>query len=166
LARTPVTLREANEFVARHHRHRPPPQGHRFCTGVGTTDGRLVGVVVVGRPVARFLDDGHTAQVSRLATDGTPNACSALLGAAWLAARALGYRRLITYTRADESGASLRAAGYRPVAHLPARSGWDCPSRARNTAPVERAPRIRWEIGQHTPHLATVGQSEQRVKTP
>jgi len=50
-------------------------------------------------------------EVTRVATDGTPNACSLLYAAAWQAAKALGYRTLLTYTQKGESGASLRAAG-------------------------------------------------------
>jgi hypothetical protein len=119
----PVTFRQACAFVAVHHRHHPPPRGCRFCLGVATDD-RLVGAAMVGRPVARHFDDGRTLEVNRTCTDGTANANSALYGAAWRAAKALGYRRLITYTQAGESGVSLGAAGWRVVAERPVRPSW------------------------------------------
>jgi hypothetical protein len=108
----PITLRAANEEVARLHRHHKPARGCKFCISAWL-DGSIVGVAIVGRPVARMLDDGLTAEVVRVATDGTKNACSKLYGAAWRAARAMGYRRLVTYTLIEEPGTSLRAAGWR-----------------------------------------------------
>lgn len=110
----PIEFREACAFVALHHRHHKPPQGHRWSIGV-ECGGKIVGVAIVGRPVARMLQDGMTVEVTRLATDGTPNACSALYGAAWRVARELGYCRLITYILDTEPGTSLRAAGWRLV---------------------------------------------------
>lgn len=127
----PLSLRAASEFVAEHHRHNKPPTGHKFSLGVIDAEGRLRGVAVIGRPIARHYDDGLTAEVNRTCTDGYPNANSALYGAAWRAARAMGYRRLITYTQADETGASLRAAGAMKVADLPPRKGWADSSVAR-----------------------------------
>ena len=111
LTLTPVSLAEANAFVAQHHRHHKPVTGHKFSIGC-TADGRLVGVAIVGRPVSRYLDNGLTLEVNRLCTDGTKNACSMLYAAAWRAARAMGYEKIITYTLDTESGASLRAAGW------------------------------------------------------
>lgn len=111
LTLTPVSLAEANAFVAQHHRHHKPVVGHKFSIGC-TADGRLVGVAIVGRPVSRYLDNGLTLEVNRLCTDGTKNACSMLYAAAWRAARAMGYQKIITYTLDTESGASLRAAGW------------------------------------------------------
>ena len=129
----PITFSEAAEFVRLHHRHHPPPLSWRFGCAVndGGPGARVVGVVIVGRPVARHLDqDGFTAEVTRLCTDGTPNAASMLLRAAWRAARALGYRRLITYTLTSESGTSLRAAGFHAVYETRSKS-WHTPSRPR-----------------------------------
>ena len=111
LTLTPVSLAEANAFVAQHHRHHKPVTGHKFSIGC-TAEGRLVGVAIVGRPVSRYLDNGLTLEVNRLCTDGTKNACSMLYAAAWRAARARGYEKIITYTLDTESGASLRAAGW------------------------------------------------------
>ena len=111
LTLTPVSLAEANAFVTQHHRHHKPVVGHKFSIGC-TADGRLVGVAIVGRPVSRYLDNGLTLEVNRLCTDGTKNACSMLYAAAWRAARAMGYQKIITYTLDTENGASLRAAGW------------------------------------------------------
>jgi hypothetical protein len=120
----PLTFRAASEFVAEHHRHNKPPRGTKFCIGVCDTDGVLRGVAMVGRPIARSFDDGLTAEVNRTCTDGYPNANSALYGAAWRIAGAMGYRRLVTYTQADEPGSSLTAAGWVRVRDLPPRKGW------------------------------------------
>ena len=107
----PVTLKEANTFVDKYHRHHRPVQGHKFSIGVKNGD-KLVGVVICGRPVSRYMDDGQTLEVTRLCTDGTPNTCSMLYGAARRAAKAMGYRHIITYILDTEDGASLRASGY------------------------------------------------------
>jgi hypothetical protein len=142
LGLVPVTLREARTFVGRVHRHHRPPQGGLFAVGCSVGD-RVVGVAIIGRPVARHAADGWTAEVTRVATDGTRNACSMLYGAAWRACRALGYRRLITYTLAEESGASLRGAGWRCVGECGGGS-WSRPSRPRADAhPLQR--KLKWE---------------------
>lgn len=141
----PISFRNACGFVAMHHRHHQPPIGCKFCVGVSDEGAVLRGVLIVGRPVARMFDDGMTLEVSRTATDGTPNANSMLYGAARRACFALGYRRLITYTQATESGASLRAAGWRVLAERPPRPGWTCPSRPREDRGVDGIPRTLWE---------------------
>jgi hypothetical protein len=141
----PVSFREAAAFVSVHHRHHKPPRGMKFAVGVAAGD-ELVGVAMVGRPVARFLDDGMTLEVNRTAVaDSERNANSMLYGAAWRAAKALGYRRLITYTQSGESGASLRGAGWRVIAELEPRPGWDRPSRARRSHGVDGIARLLWE---------------------
>ncbi|MFE1961545.1 XF1762 family protein [Streptomyces sp. NPDC059479] len=132
----PVSFQQARAFIAAHHRHHGPPQGMKFALGVAA-DGALVGVAVVGRPVARHLDDGVSAEVTRTCTDGTAHANSKLYGAAWRVARALGYQRMITYTQADESRASLRAVGFRPVAQLAPRGGWSCPAAPAPARPAQ-----------------------------
>lgn len=142
----PVTLRQARGFVLDHHRHHGPPAGHKVSLGV-QVDGRLVGVAILGRPVARMLDDGWTLEVVRTCTDGTPNANSFLYGASWRVARALGYRKLVTYTEEGESGASLRAVGWCPAPGLRVRDdGWTRPSRTREKLGTEGRGRTRWEI--------------------
>ena len=109
----PMTLREANAFVEQNHRHHGPV-GHKFSIGISDAE-KIVGVAIVGRPVSRHLDDGWTLEVNRLCTDGSRNACSALYAAAWRAARAMGYKRLVTYILESETGTSLRAAGWKCV---------------------------------------------------
>lgn len=110
----PVTLREANAFVERYHRHHKPVVGHKFS--IAASDGKkIVGVAIVGRPVSRYLDNGLTLEVNRLCTDGTRNACSFLYSAAWRAARNLGYKKLITYILESENGSSLKAAGWKCI---------------------------------------------------
>jgi hypothetical protein len=142
----PITFREACAFIERNHRHHKPPRGDLFRFAVANDNAQVVGVAMIGRPVARHYQDGFTAEVIRTATDGTPHANSCLYGAAWRAAKALGYRRLITYTQAGETGASLRAAGWRVIAERRARAGWSCPSRPRvDTHPVE-IERTLWEL--------------------
>lgn len=139
----PLPLSEANEFVRVHHRHHRPVVGHKFSLGVADEGGTIRGVTIVGRPVSRHLDNGLTLEVNRVATDGCPNACSALYGAAWRAARALGYRKLITYTLVSEPGTSLRGAGWKCIGE---RGGgtWSRDSRIRADAhPLQ--PKTLWE---------------------
>lgn len=108
----PVELDEANAFVAALHRHHDEATGHRFSLGAVTADGRLVGVAIVGRPVARMVPKNRVIEVTRVCTDGTKNACSLLYGAAARAAKAIGFDSIQTYTLPEEGGASLRAAGW------------------------------------------------------
>lgn len=148
----PISLEEANAFVAEHHRHHAPVVGHKFSIAVaddmlmGRDDCTgICGVAIVGRPVARGNDDGWTLEVTRCCADGTRNACSALYGAAWRAARALGYARLITYTLPAEAGARLRGAGWRLIGE---RGGgnWNTPARPRiDTAACLRGQKLLWE---------------------
>lgn len=146
----PSTLAEANDLVRRWHRHRRKRVVvHRFSIAAVLTPAcapdRIVGAAIVANPVARALDDGFTAEVRRLVTDGTRNACSMLYGACWRTWRAMGGRRLVTYTLASEPGTTLRAAGWRPLYETRARAkGWDCVSRPRDPEPQE-AKRL-WEI--------------------
>ena len=141
----PLTFKEACMFVAVNHRHYRPPQGHLFSIGVNDGES-IVGVCIVGRPVARGLQDGYTAEVTRCCIiDGVKNGCSKLYGAAWRAARAMGYRRLVTYTLQQEGGASLRAAGWQLIGEAGG-GNLDCPSRPRVSTPEElRQKKFRWE---------------------
>ncbi len=145
----PITFRAACAFVAEHHRHNKPPRGHKFSIGAVDETGKLRAVMMAGRPVARALDDGYTLEVNRTCTDGAANANSMLYGAAWRAAKALGYRRMVTYTQADETGASLRAAGAVRVAELAARPGWAESSvklrEIRDPVGNGGVQRVRWE---------------------
>lgn len=139
----PITLKKALAYVRERHRHSVAPRGGVFCASAWSTE-RLCGVGIAGRPVARMLQDGLTLEITRVCTDGTPNACSLLYGALVRAGRALGYTRFVTYTRADEPGTSLRAAGWQPAAQV-RRESWDRPSRPRDDRD-ERVARVRWEL--------------------
>jgi hypothetical protein len=144
----PLDLDEANAFVEDMHRHHKPVVGHKFSLGavrrLDHLPGETVcGVVIVGRPVSRMRDDGLTLEVTRLATDGTKNACSFLYGAAARAAFALGYVRIGTYTLAEEGGASLRGAGWRLIGERGGGS-WDREGRPRvDTHPTQA--KLLWE---------------------
>jgi hypothetical protein len=139
----PCELDEANAFVAIHHRHYPPVVGHKFSQAVVDAEGEIRGVAITGRPNARGFDDGWTLEVTRVATDGCKDACSALYGAARRAAFALGYRRLITYTAQREGGSSLRAAGFKVIGEVKGRH-WDCASRPR-VRRAETPDKFCWE---------------------
>lgn len=139
----PTTLREANAFVQKFHRHSRPTQGHKFSIGAALGD-QLIGVAIAGRPVARHRDDDETLEVLRVCVveEAPPNACSLLYGACWRAARAMGYLRVITYTLKSETGASVKASGFRVIGEVSGET-WDRPSRPRErVAPRER---LCWE---------------------
>jgi hypothetical protein len=149
----PITFRAAAAFVAEHHRHNKPPRGMKFAISVVDDDGVVRGVAMVGRPVARHEQErGFTVEVNRTCVVDTPNANSMLYGAAWRVAKAMGYDRMITYTQADESGASLRAAGFVRVRKIEARRSW-AESTADDRLRAMRDPvgnggvaRVLWEI--------------------
>jgi hypothetical protein len=145
----PITLAEANTLVSNWHRHHKPLAQSKFCIGVCVQDdGRLCGAAIVGRPVARLLDDGLTLEVNRCVTDGTPNACSALYGAVARSAKAQGYCRVYTYTRVDEPGTSIKASGWiLDDPEIRARS-WNMPGRRRvDRTEVVGRKRWLWESG-------------------
>jgi hypothetical protein len=125
----PLTFREAKAFIKEHHSHHNPPQGMKFCIGVNDGES-VVGVIVVGRPVSRRLDDGWTAEVTRCCTIGVKNSASMLYGAAWRACKAMGYKKLVTYTLVEEKGTSLKAAGYKIVGQSKGGS-WSSKNRPR-----------------------------------
>jgi hypothetical protein len=144
----PITLKVAQDFVNTYHRHNVAPVGHKFS--IGLNDGeKVIGVCIVGRPISRHNDDGWTAEVLRTCVlDGYKDACSKLYAAAWRAARAMGYKRLITYTLLSEPGTSLKAAGWKVIGQTEYKpKGWDVPSRPRVMA--ERYPTEQkniWEV--------------------
>ena len=141
----PVTLEQANDFVGRLHRHHRPVVGHKYSIGAwDTRSSRLCGVVIVGRPVARNIDQRRIVEVTRLCTDGTPNACSLLYGSAARAAVALGYFAVLTYTLSSEDGASLRASGWWGEANATDGRPWNVPSRPRAVVPSTLGPKWRW----------------------
>lgn len=138
----PITHKAAKLFVKEHHRHLKPPAGAVFVLSVVDDDQVVQGVAIVGRPVARMLDDGVTLEVTRLATNGARNACSMLYGAAVRVAKSMGYSRMITYTLPEEGGASLRASGWKDDGQAGGGS-WSRESRER--ADAERPEvKTRW----------------------
>jgi hypothetical protein len=143
----PISIRGASEYVARWHRHSAVPRGALFALSCATTGSvEPCGVAMVGRPVARKLQDGRTCEVIRVATDGTHNACSFLYGAAKRAAQAMGYVRCITYTLASENGGSLRAIGAVQSGTVKGAS-WDSPSRRRTDKTAsQRQDKVRWTL--------------------
>lgn len=127
----PFSYKLACEYIEARHRHHKPPQGHKFSIAAIDLDSwRYVGVACVGRPVARALDDGATAEVTRLCTDGTQNACSLLYGACARICKEMGYREVITYILESESGISLKASGWEFVAKVKGQS-WNNAKRPR-----------------------------------
>lgn len=127
----PLSLQDANEYVALLHRHHDPVVRDKYRIGA-MYQGKLVGICQVGRPVSRLLDDGQTVEVTRLCTDGTKDVCSYLYSKAARIAKELGYKRIVTYILDSETGTSLKAAGWK---HDITTSGgsWSRPSRQRNT---------------------------------
>ena len=140
----PMTITAAKAWVAETHRHLPKVQGGLFAVGLEDLMG-VVGCAIVGRPVARALNDGYTAEVTRVAVlPGVDCANSRLYGACRRAAKALGYRRMYTYTLATEPGTSLLASGWKVDGHVKGRQ-WSCPSRPREDAQCPED-KIRWRI--------------------
>ena len=131
-----IELKQANKFVIEYHRHHQAVTGHKFSIGCYNDD-KLVGVAIVGRPIARRIDQYNTVEVLRLCTDGTKNACSMLYGACKRAAKELGYERIITYILETESGISLIASGWNYV-YTNRGGSWNVPSRKR----IDCAPTI------------------------
>lgn len=139
----PISFEEAKTFIAKHHRHHIPPQGWKF--GIAINDGNeIVGVAMVGRPIARRLDDGWTLELTRLCIKpDVKNGASKLLGAVQRAAFALGYKKVITYTLATEPGTSLIAANWKLIGANKGGS-WSVPSRPRvDKHPI--TPKLKWE---------------------
>lgn len=137
-----IPFRDACAFVNMHHRHLGSPVGHIFSLACYADD-VLVGVAIVGRPLARMLDNGAICEVTRVATTGTRNACSKLLGAARREAASRGFSEIITYTLPDEGGSSLRAAGF--VERLTTAGGaWSTPGRVRDDRLRDTRPKLRW----------------------
>lgn len=138
----PLTLAEANALIVALHRHHKPVVGHRFTIGA-EEDGKVVGAVVVGRPVARNTEQYRVAEVTRLVTDGTHNACSMLYGAAARAADAMGFDRIQTFILEDEPGTSLKAAGW-TFEGMTDGGDWNRPSRGGRRVDQPMVRKQRW----------------------
>lgn len=143
----PVSLAGANERVVEWHRHHKKVVGHKFSLGA-YKDGPCVGVLIAGRPVARNTDQRLVLEVTRLATDGTKNACSFLLAAAARAAQAMGFNHIQTFTSGDEEGGSLKGAGWVPVGlskRSPRGRKPGCFVSAAEIMAGRMRPTVRWE---------------------
>ena len=140
----PITGHEANDFIKNFHRHNKPVRGQRFSIGASTD--KLVGVAIVGRPIARLLQDGLTAEITRVCVvDTAPKGtCSFLYGRCWRIWQQMGGKRLVTYTLQEESGASLRGAGWKIMGKNKG-GGWDRKERKRDWQPIYGQLKFRWE---------------------
>jgi len=143
----PMNLKEANEFVANFHRHNKPVQGAKFA--IGASDGEhLVGVAIVGRPVSRHVDDGYTMEVTRVCSnlDAPKNTGSFLYGRCWRVWQQMGGERMITYTLESESGATMRAVGWKFIgAAVPRKQGSGWQNRpGREWQPIYGQQKLKW----------------------
>ena len=128
----PIELKEANAFVEQLHRHHAPVYRDKFRIGALDNNGNLCGVIQLGRPVSRMLDDGKTIEAVRCCTDGTYNACSFLYSRAARIAKEMGYQKIITYILQEEDGTSLKASGWICEANDVGGGSWNRPSRPRD----------------------------------
>ena len=139
-----LELKDANAFITEHHRHHAPVKRDKWRFGVVDDNGKLIGVLNAGRPVARLLNDGKTIEILRCCSDGTPNLCSFMLGRARRIAKDLGYSKMISYILGTENGASYKAAGWHKEADTRGHS-WNHSGRPRKTAaPV--CDKQRWAV--------------------
>jgi hypothetical protein len=141
----PLELKDANAFVAVHHRHNAPVSRDKWRFGVIDDNGKLIGVLQAAKPVARVLDDGKTIEIVRCCTDGTKNLCSFMLGRARRIAKAMGYSKIISYILETENGASYKAAGWHKEADTRGGRSWNTSSRPRTTA-APTCNKQRWAI--------------------
>lgn len=131
LRAVPLELKEVQNFINTFHRHHSASNRDKYRVGV-EHEGKLVGVIQVGRPVSRYLDDGETLEVLRLCSDGTKQVCSFLYSRASRIAKELGYKKIITYILETEDGTSLKASGWNlEENNVGGVGGWDVPSRPR-----------------------------------
>lgn len=124
----PLTLEQANALVGELHRHHKMAVGHRFSIGLKDEEGVVIGAAIVGRPVAREVDQYSVAEITRLVTNGTRNACSALYGACARIAKEMGFVSIQTYILGDELGTSLKASGW-TLDRVSDGGDWNRPSR-------------------------------------
>lgn len=136
----PITFREASDFINRNHRHHKATVGCKFCIGLYNGE-KLIGCAVCGRPVSRYLDNGLTCEINRVCTDGTKNACSMLYGACCRVGKAMGYKKIITYTLESEPGTSLKASNFKNDG-VAGGEIWTGSRKRDNGVPKER--KIRW----------------------
>ena len=137
----PLTLKQANALVIALHRHHKPTIGHRFSIGA-VYDSQLVGGCIVGRPVAPKTNAYLVAEVTRLVSDGTPNCCSFLYGAASRIAKEMGFSFIQTFILENEPGTSLKAAGWVFDGWSDGADGWQSRDGRRTDQPTCK--KARW----------------------
>ncbi len=141
----PLELKEANEFILKYHRHNKSVIGHRFSIGL-LKDGILIGVGIVGRPVARMLDKKGTLEILRVCIiEGNQNANSIMYSRIKKISLLLGYTKIITYTLQSESQSSLKAIKAQIIAETKPQS-WNRINRPRNDQEIYFKPKYRWEL--------------------
>jgi hypothetical protein len=141
----PSNLKGANAIIEQWHRHHKPVVGCRFCIKVVDDEGVTRGVAIVGRPKARMTDQENIAEVDRVCTDGTPNACSALYGGCARIAREMGFESIQTFILVSEPGVSLKASGWKHVSNTDGSTQWSRPSRERQTTFITEN-KQKWEL--------------------
>ncbi|MBN8203906.1 MULTISPECIES: XF1762 family protein [Bacillaceae] len=131
LENIPISFKEAKNFIDQHHRHCVAPHGHKFSVGLWDTD-VLVGVAIAGLPIARHNNDGFTLEITRCCLKSSiyKNGVSRLISSIYQAGKAMGYRRIVTYTLDEESGVSLRACGFK-LEGLSKGGSWNSAARPR-----------------------------------
>ncbi|MCP1161243.1 MULTISPECIES: XF1762 family protein [Bacillus] len=139
----PITLKIAQEFISKFHRHNQAPQGHKFSIGLWDHD-VLIGVIIAGSPVARHNNNGFTLEITRCCLKSSiyRNGISKMIGSVYQVAKAMGYTKIITYTLDHESGDSLKSCGFELEA-ITSGGSWNSTARKReNKAPT--TPKKRW----------------------
>lgn len=126
----PLELKDAQNYINAYHRHHQASHRDKFRIGA-EINGQLVGVIQVGRPVSRVLDDGNTLEVLRLCTNGEKDVCSFLYSRSSRIAKEMGYKKIITYILENELGTSLKASGWHKEADGVGGKDWNVPNRPR-----------------------------------
>lgn len=132
----PIELKECQSYINKYHRHHQAAHRDKFRIAA-VDNNKIVGVIQVGRPVSRVLDDGNTLEVLRLCTNEGKNVCSFLYSRAARIAKEMGYDKIITYILESESGTSLKAAGWVCEADGVGGGDWNTPSRPREVLPEQ-----------------------------
>ena len=153
-------LRAANDFVEKHHRHsaRTAADGGKFAIGL-EHEGKIIGVGIVGRPVARLLNDNMTAELLRCCVSPTApkGSTSKLYSRCKRIWQLMGGIKFVTYTLKRESGASMRGAGLKEPAAEVAQQQWTRTNRPRKERAIYEESKVRWQedlplipIGDHS----------------
>ena len=135
----------AKKFIEKNHSHLHTPSTW-ICHVAVADSGRLCCVAVLNRPCARLLCDGKTAEVGRVASDGTPHAASKALSAITRVAALLGFGRIVSYTLLGEAGTTYVSCGYVATA-VSAGGKWARGGETRTRESQQLGAKVRWEFG-------------------